>query len=46
MNIVEQYFPKAAENDKLVRYLASLSLTRQRVHVLEQSVHGEGTKSP
>jgi hypothetical protein len=46
MNIVERYFPNVAERDQLVRYQASVSTTRERVHALEQSITQEGTSRP
>src|SRR4051812_44659467 len=37
MNTVERYFPDVGESDKLVQYVANVSIARERVHVLEQS---------
>jgi hypothetical protein len=31
---VERYFPNVAENDQLLRYVANVSIARERVHVL------------
>ena len=46
VNIVERYLPNVAERDQLLQYVASVSTARERVHVLEQSITLEGTRSP
>jgi hypothetical protein len=46
MNTLERYFPNVAESDQLLRYVATVSTARERVHVLEQSISLEGTSSP
>jgi hypothetical protein len=46
MNIVERYLPNVAERDKLVQYVANVSIARGRVHTLEQSILQGGTTSP
>ena len=45
MALIERYLPDVAESDKLVQYVANVSIARQRVHVLEQSITREGTRS-
>jgi hypothetical protein len=45
VNIVERYLPNVAERDKLRQYVANVSTARQRVHVLEQSMTRDGTRS-
>ena len=45
MNLVERYFSGVAEGDKLVRYQADVSTSRERVSLLEQSINQKGTSS-
>ena len=45
MDLVERYLPAVAEHDQLRRYQANVSTARERVHVLEQSMTREGTRS-